>query len=128
MDTKKIQTETFARIKVVGVGGGGCNAGGDANCEWFTQDPDTGTKTLINDPAGTVKAWIARTVPAAASMIPPVVLGGGAGVGVSWTGSGELEMALSINGPWVKAQLQNNPSVFPVIPGAPTMFFRVRTY
>jgi len=26
MDTKKIQTETFARIKVVGVGGGGCNA------------------------------------------------------------------------------------------------------
>ena len=26
MDTKKIQAETFARIKVVGVGGGGCNA------------------------------------------------------------------------------------------------------
>ncbi|HTX92933.1 MAG TPA: cell division protein FtsZ [Anaerolineales bacterium] len=26
MDTKKTQTETFARIKVVGVGGGGCNA------------------------------------------------------------------------------------------------------
>ena len=26
MDTKKIQTETFARIKVVGVGGGGVNA------------------------------------------------------------------------------------------------------
>jgi|WetSurMetagenome_2_1015567.scaffolds.fasta_scaffold09896_3 cell division protein FtsZ len=26
MDTKKIQIETFARIKVVGVGGGGCNA------------------------------------------------------------------------------------------------------
>jgi cell division protein FtsZ len=26
MDAKKIQTETFARIKVVGVGGGGCNA------------------------------------------------------------------------------------------------------
>ena len=26
MDTKKMQSETFARIKVVGVGGGGCNA------------------------------------------------------------------------------------------------------
>ena len=26
MDTKKMQPETFARIKVVGVGGGGCNA------------------------------------------------------------------------------------------------------
>ncbi len=26
MDAKKIQSETFARIKVVGVGGGGCNA------------------------------------------------------------------------------------------------------
>src|SRR5512136_894384 len=26
MDTKKTQTESFARIKVVGVGGGGCNA------------------------------------------------------------------------------------------------------
>jgi cell division protein FtsZ len=26
MDTKKTQSETFARIKVVGVGGGGCNA------------------------------------------------------------------------------------------------------
>ena len=26
MDAKKNQAETFARIKVIGVGGGGCNA------------------------------------------------------------------------------------------------------
>ncbi|MGH7968472.1 MAG: PA domain-containing protein, partial [Limisphaerales bacterium] len=38
------------------------NGGGDLNCEWFMQDTATGTKTLINAPNSSVKAWISRAV------------------------------------------------------------------
>ncbi len=102
------------------------NGGGDANCEWFVQDINTGVNTLINDPSSPVKAWISRTPAAAATMNRPVVLGNA--VSVSWTGAGELETALSPTGPWIKSVIQDNPATFPLIPGVPSTYFRVRTY
>ncbi|RPJ20571.1 MAG: hypothetical protein EHM35_19300, partial [Planctomycetaceae bacterium] len=100
------------------------NGGGDANLEWFTIS-DTGVRTLINDSASPVKGWIQRTVPAAAQINKPIVANGL--VTISWTGQGELEMATSAAGPWVKAPLQTNPQTLPMIPML-NMFYRVRSF
>ena len=103
------------------------NAGGDANCEWFTVDPATAVKTLINDPASSVKAWTARSFSVGARFNPPVVSGGS--LNLSWTGSGELEQACSAAGPWFQAVNQNNPQSVPLnTPGIGQTFFRIRQY
>lgn len=104
------------------------NGGGDANCEWFTQDIVTGVKTLVNDPTSTVKAWIQRNFPSGAHFNPPV--NGGGNVTLSWTGEGELEFAYSINGPWWMAVNQNNPQTVPANNGLPVgqTFYRIRSY
>jgi len=104
------------------------NGGGDANCEWFVQDIGTGVKTLINDPASPVKAWIQRNFPSGAHFNPPTLSGGN--MVLSWTGEGELEFAYSLTGPWWMAVNQNNPQSVPVNTGLPVgqTFYRVRSY
>lgn len=101
------------------------NGGGDANLEWFTID-DAGVRTPINDPASPVKAWINRTAPPRVTMNKPLV--SGSNVTLSWTGTGELELATSPSGPWFKAPVQTNPQTLPIVPGVPAFFFRVRSF
>jgi hypothetical protein len=104
------------------------NGGGDANCEWFMQDQITGAKTLVNDTGSAVKAWIQRTVPAAAHLNQPVV--SGSNMTMSWTGKGELEFSYYVTGPWFQAVSQANPQTVPLNNGLPVgqTFYRVRTY
>ena len=103
------------------------NGGGDANCEWFTMDPATSVKTLINDPDSTVKAWTARSFPVGARFNAPVV--SGSGLTLSWTGGGELEQAYSLTGPWFQAVNQDNPQSVPLnAAGVGQTFFRIRQY
>ncbi len=104
------------------------NGGGDANCEWFTMDPATSVKTLINDPSSTVKAWIQRTVSTGAQLNAPVLSGNN--LTLSWVGKGELEFSYSVTGPWFQAVNQSNPQTVPVNNGLPVnqTFFRVRSY
>jgi len=102
------------------------NAGGDANCEWFTID-NAGVKQLINDSSSTVKGWTQRIVPTGARLNALVVSGSSATL--SWTGEGELEYTYSLNGSWNKAANQNNPqSVLLNTPGVSQTFFRIRSY
>ena len=105
------------------------NGGGDANSEFFTIDPVTGIRTLINDAASPVKAWITRNVNAAGALPAPKLNAptvSGGNVMISWTGAGELWEAYSLNGPWFKSTYQSNPSA--VVPNSPAaaQFFRVR--
>ncbi len=107
------------------------NGGGDADSEWMVIDPDTGIRTLINDPSSPVKAWITRNVHAtgalpAAVMMLPVVSGGD--VIISWTGEGELWESYSLKGPWFKSTYQANPSTVVPSPLTHGSFFRVRQY
>jgi hypothetical protein len=104
------------------------NGGGDANCEWFMQDIVTGTKTLINDPAGTVKAWTSRLFPTGGAHFNPTIVSG-VNATLSWTGEGELQYAFSVTGPWYKSANQSNPQTVQMnIPGASPQFFRIRSY
>jgi hypothetical protein len=103
------------------------NGGGDANVEWFTINSN-GTHLAINDAtAGAIKAWRARVVSTgSAQVIKPTLSNGN--VILSWTGEGELEEALAINGPWNKSAFQNNPATIPAYPLSPVRFFRIRQY
>ena len=75
------------------------NGGGDANCEWFLQNPTTGAKTLINDTGSTVKAFRSRTV--SQQPVMDAKLGADGSVTISWTGSGKLQSRSSLtSGSW----------------------------
>jgi hypothetical protein len=59
--------------------------GGAGHAEWFSVDTATGTRTLVNDPASTIKAWaevdvvaIALTVESAPAVTGPYTTVAGA--------------------------------------------------
>lgn len=93
-----------------------------ANLEWFSIEPD-GARILVNDtnPAALL-AFRARTEAALPVLNPPRLSAGN--VTLSWTGSGTLEEAASVLGPWNTAPSQNNPQTVPATVG--DKFFRIR--
>jgi len=96
------------------------NGGGDVNCEWFTQDPATGVKTLLNAPNSTVKAWISRTV----ANRPTLSISSQGGVWkISYTGT--LQAAPSISGTFTDVQGASSPYSVPT-GSAGMQFYRAR--
>lgn len=98
--------------------------GGNANLEWFTVQPD-GTRILLNDDSNpnalrTFRARNETTTPP--RFQPPIV--SASGITLSWTGTGTLEEATSVQGPWSAAPSQANPQTVPAT-GA-IKVFRVR--
>jgi hypothetical protein len=81
---------------------------GAADLEWFSIQPD-GTRILLNDTntPGSLLTFRARTVVAPLQLNPPTVSGGS--VTISWTGSGTLQEATAVTGPWQTAPSQQNP-------------------
>jgi len=96
---------------------------GQASLEWFSILPD-GTKVLINDTSNpnALRAFRARTSTSAPVFASPTKVGGQ--VRIAWTGSGTLQEAPSITGPWTTAPSQANPQN--VTPSGTTKFYRIR--
>jgi len=92
---------------------------GAAHLEWFSQDLESGVRTLLNASGSPIKAW--AEVEALAAFDAPVLSGGQ--LTLSWTGSGTLQEASSIEGPWAVSANQTNPQTLPV--GAGSKFFRI---
>jgi len=87
---------------------------GAANLEWFSIQED-GTRSLINQgsDANAILAFRARTAVVPPAVFNPPVLSGNS-VTLSWTGSGVLEEASTLSGPWTAAPSQSNPQAVPV--------------
>ncbi len=81
---------------------------GSADLEWFSIQPD-GTRILLNDTntQGSLLTFRARTVITPLKLNAPTVSGGA--VTISWTGSGTLQEATAVTGPWLTAPSQLNP-------------------
>jgi hypothetical protein len=96
---------------------------GAASLEWFSILPD-GTKVLINDTSNpnALRAFRARTSTTAPVFAVPTLVGGQ--VRISWTGSGTLQEAPAITGPWTTAASQTNPQN--VTPTGTMKFYRIR--
>jgi hypothetical protein len=94
-----------------------------ANLEWFSIKPD-GTRFLINDTSipDSLRAFRARTGGASATFDPVKISGGN--ITIAWTGSGTLEEANSILGPWTTSPNQGNPQTVPAAAGM--KFYRIR--
>ena len=96
---------------------------GPANLEWFSIQPD-GTRILVNDafePAA-LRAFRARTFVALPELDMPTVTG--SNVNISWSGTGTLEQAGTLDGPWNPASSQANPQSVPATEAA--SFYRIR--
>jgi hypothetical protein len=96
---------------------------GPANLEWFTIQPD-GTRILVNDafnPAA-LRAFRARTFVALPEFDMPTV--SGSNVNISWSGTGTLEQAGTLDGPWNPAPSQANPQSVPATEAS--SFYRIR--
>jgi hypothetical protein len=93
-----------------------------ANLEWFSVKADD-TKILVND---TTNPDSLRTFRARSNPVPVVTAQKAAGgnLTISWTGTGTLEEASSITGPWGDSASQNNPQTIP--PTGDKKFYRVR--
>jgi hypothetical protein len=99
------------------------NEAGAANLEWFSIRTD-GSRVLINDTSSpdALLAFRARTGGGAATFNPPTI--SAQGMSVSWTGTGTLEEADSVAGPWKASASQSNPQTVPI---SQTMkFYRIR--
>jgi len=96
---------------------------GAASLEWFSILPD-GTKVLINDTSNpnALRAFRARTSSGAPVFAVPTLVSGQ--VRIAWTGSGTLQEAPSITGPWTTAPSQANPQN--VAPTGTMKFYRIR--
>jgi hypothetical protein len=98
--------------------------GGGANVEWFSVLPGTNEKILLNDrgnPAA-LKTYRARTAaPARPQFNLPTLTAGS--ITLSWTGTGTLEEAGSITGPWAATASQSNPQT---VTASGTKFYRLR--
>jgi hypothetical protein len=96
---------------------------GQASMEWFSILPD-GTKVLINDTSNpnALRAFRARTVSLRPVFASPTLVGGQ--IRLSWSGSGTLEEAPSIIGPWTTAASQTNPQN--VTPSGAMKFYRIK--
>lgn len=79
-----------------------------ANLEWFTIQPD-GTLILVNDTnhPDALLAFRARTFSPPPVLNPPTLSDGS--VTISWSGTGTLEEATAITGPWIPSPSQTNP-------------------
>jgi hypothetical protein len=84
---------------------------GNANLEWFSIKPD-GTRILLNDTSNpeALRSFRARAA-AVLRFDPPAA--SAAGVTLSWTGTGTLEEAVSVLGPWTVSASQANPQTVP---------------
>src|SRR5262249_7818261 len=89
---------------------GGSGAAAMADLEWFSVRPD-GTKILVNDTSNpnALLAFRGRgsSIPQQPVFDIPKLSGGN--VTISWTGSGTLEEATDLLGPWTQSPSQNNP-------------------
>jgi len=96
---------------------------GSASLEWFSILPD-GTKVLINDTSNpnALRTFRARTFAGAPVFASPTLVGGQ--VRISWSGSGTLQEATSLTGPWATAASQTNPQN--VTPSGTMKFYRIR--
>jgi hypothetical protein len=95
---------------------------GAASLEWFSILPD-GTKVLINDTSNpnALRTFRARTVSLRPVFATPALVNGQ--VRISWSGSGTLQEAPSITGPWSTAASQANPQN--VAPSGTMKFYRI---
>jgi hypothetical protein len=96
---------------------------GAASLEWFSILPD-GTKVLINDTSNpnALRAFRALTASSQPVFAAPTLVGGQ--VRISWSGSGTLQEAPSLTGPWTTAASQTNPQN--VTPTGTMKFYRIR--
>ena len=83
---------------------------GGADLEWFSVLND-GTRILVNDSSNTnaLLAFRARTVPVGVKPVLNLPTRSGGALVISWTGTGTLEEATSVTGPWQTSPSQNNP-------------------
>ena len=97
---------------------------GGADLEWFSILPD-GTRILVNDTSNTnaLMAFRARKVVVKPVLNPPTLSGGL--VVISWTGSGTLQEATSVNGQWQPSANQSNPQTVQATGGL--KFYRIRS-
>jgi len=97
---------------------------GTANLEWFSINPD-GTRTLINDTnsPSALLAFRARSGTSAAAITfnTPTLSSGK--VNISWTGTGTLQEATALGGPWTTSPSQANPQAVSTTGAA--KFYRV---
>ena len=99
------------------------HASNRANLEWFSIKPD-GTRVLLNDPStpDALMAFRAVTVLPPARFNPPAL--SGHSVTLSWSGTGTLEEAASLSGPWTASATQTNPQTRPA--DGTMKFYRIR--
>ena len=95
---------------------------GAGSLEWFSILPD-GTKVLINDSSNlnALRAFRARFSTPRPMLAAPTRVGGQ--VRIAWTGSGTLQEATSVTGPWTTAPSQTNPQN--VTPSGTMKFYRI---
>jgi hypothetical protein len=101
------------------------HSSGAADLEWFSIQPD-GTRILINDSSNTnaLLAFRARTAATPPLAMNPPTLSNGQ-ISISWTGSGTLQEATSVSGPWQASSSQANPQTVPTTSGS--KFYRVKS-
>jgi hypothetical protein len=98
---------------------------GSADLEWFSILPD-GTRMLVNDTSNTnaLLAFRARTAATPTLALNPPTLSNGQ-ITISWTGTGTLQEATSVTGPWDNSPNQTNPQTIPTTAGA--KFYRIKS-
>jgi hypothetical protein len=95
---------------------------GAADLEWFTIKLD-GTRILLNDTTNpdALQSFSARTAVTVTKFNTPVLSGGN--VTLSWLGTGTLEEAFLLTGPWTPSSNQGNPQSIPA--NGPQKFYRI---
>lgn len=91
-----------------------------ADLEWFSVLSD-GTRVLVNDTTSTNALLAFRAVVAPPHLDAPILSNGI--LALSWTGSGVLQEATSVTGPFTASSSQANPQMVPV--SGPVKFYRV---
>lgn len=71
----------------------------------------------------TAVKWATGDASTAPPMLNPIVRQG-KNIIISWTGTGTLQQATAVTGPWSAAASQTNPKTVPIAVGA--LFFRIR--
>jgi hypothetical protein len=109
---------------VAGHKGAGGGAPAMADLEWFSVLPD-GTKILVNDTSNpnALLAFRGRTSSGPQQPVFDIPKLSGGNVTISWTGSGTLEEATDLAGPWTQSPSQNNPQSVPAT--GPRKFYRI---
>jgi hypothetical protein len=95
---------------------------GAANLEWFSIQPN-GARILLNDTANpaALRAFRARSFVDLPELDVPTVTG--SNVNISWSGTGTLQQAPTLSGPWTTAPSQANPQSVPATAAA--SFYRI---